>query len=175
VVVLACAGSDAGQITPVVRALVEKGAKVELVAGVDEQVHPLEQAVDRLGAQALYVLCHSEALDRYQGDLLELTVRAGEVGPGRLISAWFDPGDLETFTTTVMQRLEQLHAPAQPTPPPPHRSSLRGWLGASASLSLPATTLIAARVALRNRNAWRAFALALAVTAIVTTALYFVL
>jgi hypothetical protein len=179
VVVLACAGSDAAQITPVVRALVAGGAKVELVTGVDEGVHPLEQAVERYADRALYVLCHSEALDRYQGDLLELTVRAGEVGRARLLSVWFDPNDEDSFTASVMQRLDQIQeggAPKAPAAPPPGaRSSLLGRLGASESRSLAATTLIAARAALANRNAWRAFALALTLTALVTTALYFAL
>ena len=178
VVVLACAASDAAHVTPVVRALVGHGAKVELVPGVDNQVRPLERAVERYGDQALYVLCHSEALDRYQGDLLELTVRAGEVGVGRLMSAWFDPNDVQAFVGGVAQRLEQLRSPPQ-TPEPAKaggrqsRSSVR--VAASASLSIPATTLIAARAALANRNAWRAFSLAVAVTALVTTALYFLL
>jgi hypothetical protein len=181
VVVLACAGSDAAQITPVVRALVARGAKVDLVTGVEEGVHPLEQAVERYADRALYVLCHSEALDRYQGDLLELTVRAGEVGRARLLSVWFDPNDEGSFTASVMQRLEQIQAgdvpkaPAPVAPAPGARSSLLGRLGASESLSLAASTLIAARAALANRNAWRAFALALALTALVTTALYFAL
>jgi hypothetical protein len=175
VVVLACAGSDAPRITSVVRALVAGGAKVELVTGVERQVRPLEQAVERYGEQALYVLCHSEALDRYDGDLLELTVRAGEVGDGRLLSAWFDPNDGEAFTNTVMQRLEKLQAPPELPSPAKSRSSMLHRLGASASLSVPATTLIAARAALANRNAWRAFSLALALTALVTTAIYFLL
>jgi hypothetical protein len=176
VVVLACAGSDASHFTTVVRALVAKGAKVDLVTGVEAHVRPLEQAVERYGARALYVLCHSQALDRYQGDLLELTVRAGEVGNERLLSTWFDANDTDALTATVMQRLEEIQAPAAAPPPSPRsRSSMLGRLGASASLSIPANTMIAARAALANRNAWRAFALALVLTALVMTAIHFVL
>jgi hypothetical protein len=179
VVVLACAGSDAAHITPVVRALVAGGAKVELVTGVDARVRPLEEAVEQHGDRALYVLCHSEALDRYQGDLLELTVRAGEVAPARLLSAWFDANDGDAFTATVMQRLEQIQSGALADAPAPAkrepRSSVLRRLGASASLSVPANTLIAARAAFASRRALRAFLLAVALTALVTTALYFAL
>lgn len=177
VVVLACAEPDARRMTPVVRDLVRWGARVELVAGVETQVRPLEKALEVQGNRALYILCHSESLDRYQGDLLELTVRAGEVGPERLLSAWFSVDDPSDLFATIIRRLEQLRGPETPkaSPESPSHPAL-GFVGASASVSsLPATTLVAARAALGYRRFWRALGLAVVVTVAVATTLYFAL
>lgn len=176
VVVLACAERDASKLTPVVRALVDHGARVELVPGVDRRVRALEMAVDAQGDRALYVLCHSEQLDRYQGDLLELTVRAGEVGDRRLVSAWFDPDDVRPLIETVTGRLRELTRPeAGPLATPSAALELTpayAAADASASTSVPATTLIAARAALGYRRLWTALGIGMLVAIAVVAAIY---
>lgn len=179
-VVLACAERDAPRLTPVVRAIVAQGARVELVPGVDRNVRALETVVEAHGSRALYVLCHSEALDRYQADLLELTVRAGEVGDRRLVSAWFDPADVGSLIATVARRLEELAGPkpaahAANGPPGVGLTPAYAVGDASASTSVPATTLIATRAALGFRRYWTALGIVLLVAGVTAAVVYLAL
>ncbi|MEM6995609.1 MAG: hypothetical protein AAF721_34175 [Myxococcota bacterium] len=128
VVVVACAHGDAAALTPVVRGLVARKLRVDLVPLTDANVQPLEAAVEQFGVGATYVVCHSAAIDRYTAELCELTVRAAEVPETRLVSAWFDAADPEAFVSMVWGRASEgssgdiapqakRHATMLPAPP----------------------------------------------------------
>lgn len=103
-VVLACAEEDAAALTAVVRGLVARRVRVNLVPLSDGNLQPLETALESCGPSATYVVCHTAAIDRYQAELYELTVRAAEVPAERLLAAWFDASDPDAFVTTIWTR-----------------------------------------------------------------------
>jgi hypothetical protein len=106
--VLACAAADARSMVAVVRALVADGARVELVAGVDTDVRPLEAALDRRRGPTLWVLCAPAGQDPRHRELLSLTIRAHEIAAANFVSATFDPADPDALVALLRPRLRQL-------------------------------------------------------------------
>ena len=120
VVVVACTHADTAALTQVIRGLIARKFRVDLVPLRDANVGPLESALEQFGSGATYVVCHSAAMDRYTGELCELTVRAAEVPESQLVAAWFDATDPDALVETVCNRTrERLSGDALRTASPP--------------------------------------------------------
>jgi hypothetical protein len=118
IVVLACAGDDAAAMAPVIRGLVAQGVRVDVVAGIDVDVRPLEAALDRNSSRALYVVCDTEALDGRQLDVLRLAAQCSGVDHHHLAILPFAGHAPEVFVASLQPRLSRLgfvgYAPSQP-------------------------------------------------------------
>ncbi len=124
VVVVACAHADAAALTPVVRGLVARRLRVDLVPVADDDMQPFEAAVEQFAAGATYVVCQSESLDRYTADQCELTVRAAEIPDARLISAPYDPADPDAFVSAVWERASEGSSSGDIEPQPKRHTTM---------------------------------------------------
>lgn len=150
-VVVACAEGDAAALTPVMRGLVQRGMRVDLVPTAEGDVQGLETAVEQFGPTATYVLCRTEGIDHYHAEQCELTIRAGEVPSERVLSVEFD-GDADAFVETICQAIDKK------VPTAPSRSAPQVVVHTSApdpSVERVAESASSTRVAMRAALGWR--------------------
>ena len=123
---LACAADDAPSLTPVVRQLVRRGVRIDVVSGVDLDTRPLEQALARTTSRSLWVLCRSDDLDSFQIELLRATLEETSVPSQRILETPFNVKAPTAFVGAVSRRLRDagfLQASTSVSPPPPPPAS----------------------------------------------------
>ena len=106
-VVLACASDDAVAMAKVLRRLVERGVRVDVVAGVDYDVRPFQDALVRGTTRTVYVICRSDDLDAFQVDRLRTAAQNAKVTSDRLVLVPFDPELPIDFAETVLRYLAE--------------------------------------------------------------------
>ena len=85
-VVLCCAAENRGQLGGVLENLGKEGLSVDVVSGVDLDSNLLATAIKRNKKAALYVLCRSEDLDRFQVSLLRQVLRTGNISNAHVLT-----------------------------------------------------------------------------------------
>lgn len=122
-VVLACASDDATAMAKVLRRLVERGVRVDVVAGVDFDVRPFQEALARGTSRTVYVICRSDDLDAFQVDRLRTAAQNAKVTSDRLVLVPFDPELPIDFAETVLRQLAEngrvVRRVTREVPPPP--------------------------------------------------------
>jgi len=138
-VVLACASDDAVAMTKVLRRLVERGVRVDVVAGVDFDMRPFQDALARGTTRTVYVICRSDDLDAFQVDRLRTAAQNAKVSSDRLVLVPFDPELPIDFAETVLRQLAEDGRMVRVTRELPPVPAVGPRHSTSAELSLVAT------------------------------------
>ncbi len=98
-IVICCAVADRAAIEAVVRDLEAQGHTVVLVSGVERDRKRLVAAIERCGAEGLYVLCRTAALGRDVADELRDVLLAHHIPFGRTVTV------TSTRTPELLERI----------------------------------------------------------------------
>jgi hypothetical protein len=119
-IVLGCSRTKRTHLAAVVETLAGRGHAVEVVSGLDDNDEPWRDAIHRLGAHGVYVLCSDENVNLRRVSRLRGLLTDASIPPSR---AWCGPVDWSK-PVEVVRHVEHLLRPPSVNVPPSLARSL---------------------------------------------------